>query len=118
MILYKDINSEDVETIATNETAIRESIRNIILIHKHSMPGVREFGSRLNELLFEEPDKQIKDLIKLEIMTLINNFEPRVNVVYVEVDFDDGHNLTATVAYKFKESFLGGREDTVKMLLK
>lgn len=84
-----------------NETAIARSIRNLVLTYQ----GERFFnpilGSKVSRLLFESVDEITASAIQEEIRTTINNFEPRVNLLSVDVspDFDNGE-FNVTVRYE------------------
>lgn len=68
-----------------NETAIARSIRNIVL----TQPGERffdnEFGSSLSNSLFENMSDIAADTIKGQIRNSISRFEPRVELIDVQV---------------------------------
>ena len=84
-----------------NETAIARSIRNLVLTYQ----GERFFnpilGSKVSRLLFENVDEITASAIQEEITTTINNFEPRVNLLSVDVspDYDNGE-FNVTVRYE------------------
>ena len=68
-----------------NETAIARSIRNLIF----TLPGERFFnqnlGSRISNSLFENIDNTSAGIIQDEIKNTIENYEPRVDLISVEV---------------------------------
>ena len=74
-----------------NENAIARSVRNIVF----TLPGEKffeeDFGCRISASLFENMDDITANLIKDEITESIENFEPRVNLLEVEVipEFDN-----------------------------
>jgi phage baseplate assembly protein W len=84
-----------------NETAIARSLRNLVLTYQ----GERFFnpilGSKVSRLLFESVDEITASAIQEEIATTINNFEPRVNLLSVDVspDYDNGE-FNVTVRYE------------------
>jgi len=84
-----------------NETAIARSVRNLVL----TAQGERFFnpilGSKVSKLLFENVDEITASAIKEEITTTINNFEPRANLLSVDVspDYDNGE-FNVTVKYE------------------
>lgn len=105
---FKDISSSfqvnplTYDLIAIkNETAIARSIRNLVLTYQ----GERFFnpilGSRVSRLLFENLDEITASAIQEEIETTINNFEPRVNLLSVDVSPDyDNNEFNVTVRYE------------------
>ena len=72
--------------ILKNESAIRRSVRNIV----ETIPTEKffnpDFGSDVYKSLFDFVDFGTANVIQDQIKTAINNFEPRVENVKVEVD--------------------------------
>jgi len=68
-----------------NETAIARSVRNLIL----TLPGERFFnqnlGSNVSKSLFENLDDISASILSTEIRNTINNYEPRVDLIEVNV---------------------------------
>ena len=64
-----------------NENAIARAVRNIIL----TTPGEKffdpDFGSNINEILFENVSEITADSIKEEIENSLQNYEPRVEII-------------------------------------
>lgn len=90
--LYSDFYNDFTKNPLTNDIArkanedsVKQSIRNIILTNKGERPFYPEFGSNIRNMLFENitPDRLIimKDIIK----EAIKNYEPRANVINVDV---------------------------------
>ncbi len=84
-----------------NTNAIARSVRNIIL----TSPGEKffnpDFGSNVSKLLFENLDEVTALAIRDEIETAINNYEPRVSLIDVEVTPDfDNNSLDAKIKYR------------------
>ena len=80
-----------------NVNAITRSIRNIIL----TTPGEKffdpDFGSNVSKLLFENVDDITASQIQEEIEFSINNYEPRVKLLSVEINPDFDNNLFDTI---------------------
>ena len=74
-----------------NESAIARSVRNIIF----TLPGEKffdeDFGSRISASLFENIDEITAGIINDEISNSIERYEPRVDLINVEVfpNFDN-----------------------------
>ena len=72
--------------VLKNANAIRRSVRNLV----QTIPGERFFnpllGSSVYDSLFDLADFGTSSLIESEIVTTIDNFEPRVENVRVTVD--------------------------------
>ena len=86
--------------ILKNESAIRRSVRNIV----ETIPTEKffnpEFGSDVYKSLFDFVDFGTATIIQDQIKTSINNFEPRVDNVRVEVDPEpDLNQFEVTIIY-------------------
>ena len=72
--------------VIKNADAIRRSVRNLV----QTIPGERFFnpllGSSVYDSMFDLADFGTSSLIESEILTTIDNFEPRVTNVRVRVD--------------------------------
>jgi phage baseplate assembly protein W len=72
--------------VLKNANAIRRSVRNLV----QTIPGERFFnpilGSSVYDSIFDLADFGTSSLIEAEILTTIENFEPRVANVRVRVD--------------------------------
>ena len=74
-----------------NENAIARAVRNIVL----TTPGEKffdpDFGSNVGEILFENVDDITAVSIEDEIKSSLKNYEPRVELIDVNVDpnFDE-----------------------------
>ena len=72
-------------SILKNENAIKKSVRNLI----QTIPTERFFnpvlGSEVRDSLFEFVDFGTASVIEEQILTTLNNFEPRIDNVSVDV---------------------------------
>ena len=84
-----------------NENAIARSIKNIVF----TLPGEKffdeDFGSTVSQTLFENVDRITASNISDEIIQSIITYEPRVELLSVDVvpDFD-ANILDVTIVYK------------------
>ena len=84
-----------------NVNAITRSIRNIVL----TIPGEKffdpDFGSNVSRLLFENVDDITASQIQEEIEFSINNYEPRVKLLDVQVIADnDNASFDTIITYE------------------
>lgn len=98
-IVYSDINSNysrDLKTsdfkVDENNNAIRNSLRNILLTKKMERRMLPEFGSSLEQLLFEPIDNDTAKRIGSIILDEIDYWEPRINILNIEVIADEEKN--------------------------
>lgn len=86
--------------VLKNERAINKSVQNIV----ETIPGEKyfnpSFGSDVRSMLFELVDFGSSALIEDQILTSINNYEPRVNNVKVNAEPQpDINSFEITVNY-------------------
>ena len=96
------VNPLNYDLIALkNESAIARSVRNLVL----TQPGERFFnenlGSAISASLFENMDDMSASVIRDEIRSTINNYEPRVQLINVNVSPNyDNNEFNVTIQYK------------------
>ena len=87
--------------VLKNERAINKSVKNIV----QTIPGEKffdpNFGSDVRSQLFELVDFGTADLIEQQILVALENYEPRIEQVQVEVDPQpDKNEFNVTVIYE------------------
>ena len=88
--IFKDLNlafeqntaTKDIQKI-TDIEAVKRSVRNLINTNHYEKPFHPEIGSNLRAMLFELMTPQMNHVISKQIENLINNYEPRCNLVQV-----------------------------------
>ena len=104
---FKDINlsfkrhpvTNDVLTIR-DEDAIKRSVRNIIFTILGEKPFEPEFGSVINDSLFELNTSLNEMKVSDEIKQSLLNFEPRIDNIRVTVSiYPDSNELNCAVQY-------------------
>lgn len=68
-----------------DEEAVKESLKNIILMDKGEKLFQPSFGGNIRAMLFELNSPATLKLIQEQIKSTINNYEPRVELIDVEV---------------------------------
>ena len=88
--IYKDLNLNFEQNTATKDIqkikdveAVKRSVRNLINTNHYEKPFHPEIGSNLRAMLFELMTPQMNHVISKQIENLINNYEPRCNLVQV-----------------------------------
>lgn len=84
--IKKDVN------IFVDDTAIINSIKNLLLTNHYERPFNPDLGSNVRKLLFENIDAVTAIMIEREITQTIANFEPRVSVIGTTVIPDYTNN--------------------------
>ena len=92
--------NDDLITLK-NESAIARSIRNIVF----TSPGEKffnpDFGSNISKVLFENIDEITAVSIQEEIENSLSNYEPRVEIIDVNVKPDyDQHQFDVMISYR------------------
>ena len=104
---FKDINlsfkrhpvTNDVITIR-DEDAIKRSVKNIIFTILGEKPFEPEFGSVINDSLFELNTSLNEMRVADEIKQSLLNYEPRIDNIKVDVSiYPDSNDLNCTVQY-------------------
>ena len=104
----KDINlsfkrhpvTNDVVTIR-DEDAIKRSVKNIIFTIVGEKPYSPNFGSKINDSLFELTTSLSEISISDQIKSSLRNFEPRIDNVEASVSIlADSHEMNCTVQYE------------------
>ena len=104
---FKDINlsfkrhpvTNDVLTVS-NEDAIKRSVKNIIFTILGEKPFEPEFGSVINDSLFELNTSLNEMKVSDEIKQSLLNFEPRIDNIRVTVSiYPDSNELNCAVQY-------------------
>lgn len=75
-----------------NEEAVKQSVRNLLLTDKYERPFHPEIGSNLRSILFENMTPGIKPVMDEYISDVINNYEPRANLIATNLLFDNDLN--------------------------
>jgi phage baseplate assembly protein W len=83
-----------------NENNIRNSVKNLILTRHYERPFHSEIGSNVNKMMFENPTPGVVVLLRREIEDVIRNFEPRVQVLDIDIIFSpDSHYIYVTLVF-------------------
>ena len=80
--------------------AINQSLKNLILMKSFDSPFHPEIGCQIHSLLFELFTPITAISLQRAITYCIENFEPRVKLINVEVQDDpDGHSIIISINY-------------------
>ena len=84
-----------------NENAIARSVKNLVLTNLQERPFDPVLGSRITKSLFELMGVGSATVIADEIRNTIDNYEPRVRLLNVEVTpYYDANAYDVTIAYE------------------
>lgn len=102
--MYKDIGSKVSGDFKSdlNEDAIKNSIRNIILTRKGTVPGKPYFGSNIYNVIFELVTPLTLMLAKNYVTEALSEFENRIDLTDVDINFIEEYNkMTIDVYYSY-----------------
>lgn len=88
-------------TLRFDENAVKTSLRNLILTSNYERPFHSEIGSPIKRLLFEPATPMTQVMIKKAVEDTVINFEPRVQLLEVDVNVS-GDNNSVYVSIYFK----------------
>ena len=79
-------------------------MKNLVLTDNFERPFKPGIGANIRAILFELTDEDLTDEIALRVEKLLENFEPRIEDVRVEVSEDalDSNALNVTIYYNIK----------------
>lgn len=83
-----DLNTESKLELVYNEDAINKSIVTILGTRKSTRPFRRDFGSYVNDILFDPMDEITTSRLRREIIDAIQEWEPRISLDKTEVILD------------------------------
>lgn len=100
-IIYSDIDLDFTQTtegdvkVIYNLDAIKQSIKNIILSPHGSRTIYQDpyFGCGVFKLLFEKMSSVTEILIQEEIESALNNYEPRIEIIELNVEGHENNNF-------------------------
>jgi len=83
--------SNDINKV-TDITAIKRSIRNLVLTNHYEKPFHPEIGSGVRDILFEPMTPFISHILTMKVLDVIENFEPRAKVINISARPDIDRN--------------------------
>jgi phage baseplate assembly protein W len=105
--IWKDLNmnftkhplTDDVNRVYDVES-IKRSLKNLMLTNYGERPFQPLLGSNIQALLFEPMDPFTISMLRDQIEMLIENFEPRVQIINLEVNGMDDNQLRVSLNFK------------------
>lgn len=86
--------------VLKNEDAIKKSVSNIIRTTLGERFFNINFGTRINDYLFENTTQDLVFTVRDEIQDALDNYEPRIEVDRIKVDIPpDSNELNVEVVY-------------------
>ncbi len=106
-IVYSDLNDQTpTDTpLVYNHKSIKQNIERLFDIIKGTVPFERRLGARLRSLLFRLMNAETELAIFTELIQVIEEWEPRVEIDYSissVISNKDQHTYDVIIAYKLK----------------
>jgi phage baseplate assembly protein W len=100
--MYKDLINLTQTT--SDYKAINNSIKNILLTRKGSVPGNPRFGSDLYKLLFTQMDQTTESIAKNFIKEALSEFEDRIIIDNISFTMVDEYNkVVCNIDYRYRD---------------
>lgn len=81
--------------------SVKQSIKNLLLTNHYEKPFRPFFGANLRGLLFELADDQTESEVSVNIATAIQTYEPRVEVMDIDVNIlPDQNDMRVSIVFK------------------
>lgn len=106
-VIYSDVDSNAPKTnrLLYNLDAVHQSVENILFCKRLEMPFLRDFGSNLEDLLFEPMDQFTANNIYVQVISSIERWDDRVIInksrSWVRPNYDN-HAYDVQLVYKVK----------------
>lgn len=90
-------------SLKKDEEAVKEALKNIIFMDKGEKLFQPTFGGNIKAMLFELNTPVTLKLIQEQIKTTINNYEPRVELIDVEIySLIDNNSVVIKIIYALR----------------
>ena len=95
---FKTYTNKDVK-LKTGENAIKQSIKNLLMINKYEKPFKPNISAGLEGILFEPIQDSSAITLEIAIEDILNTYEPRIivhSVDVIAVEEDNQYDITVT----------------------
>lgn len=112
--MYKDIST--IENYVTDLDALKNSIRNILLTKKGSLPGKPTFGSDLYRIIFKPLDHLTISIAKNYIEEALTKFEDRIVVEEIQMKkVEEFNKLIIDIYFSYTDDSLNEIQDSTAL---
>jgi len=88
-------------TMVYDDASVKQSVKHLVLYNFYEVPFSPWMGGNLVSQLFEPTDPITNDVIKNQIFSVLEQEEPRVQIIEILVKFNEQNN-SYHVTIKFK----------------
>lgn len=99
-----NVNTGDLTTVS-NEKSIAQSLKTLVNYNFYDIPFQPRLGSNIRSKLFDLVSDITSESIKTDLKLLIENFEPRVEVIDIKSSVSsDKHGIDVALTYRARTS--------------
>jgi phage baseplate assembly protein W len=92
-------------SIKKDDYAIKQALHTLVLTKFYEKPFHPEFGSHVNDILFEPVNFITKERVKDSIINTIENWEYRIKIISVDVNIqEDENSFSVSITYKLNNT--------------
>ena len=103
---FSDIDIDFTRNLVTSDVnkiedviAVKRAVKNLVQTNFYERPFQPELGCGIRELLFENFTPMTKVFLENKITEVLLNFEPRIDLNSVRVDYDQDNNILIVDIY-------------------
>lgn len=112
--MYKDFNN--LSNAVTDLQAIKNSIKNILLTPKGSLPGKPEFGSDLYKVLFSQMDHLTESMAKRFVKEALRKYEDRITIIGIEIKkVEEFNKLVIDLLFSYTDKEFNNTQDSTSI---
>ena len=98
-----DNDTKDIRFVSGNADIV-QSIKNIVLTRTRERPFNDYFGTKVIDLLFDQPSYATLSFLQADIKTILDGLEPRIVVDSVTIDYpytaEKGTDIKINIKYR------------------
>jgi len=88
-----------------DDNAIKAAVKHLVLTRNYERPFHSEVGSPIKALMFENAGPMLNVMLERAISDVINNFEPRVVLLSVDVNSNPDNNAVyVTITFRIAQT--------------
>lgn len=100
--MYKDITDINIDSTGVN--AIKQSIKNILLTRRGSVPGKPRFGCDIYNIIFNPLDHLTISMARNYIKEALSEYEQRITVQKVDIEKVEEYNrMVINVTFTYRD---------------
>jgi len=107
-VKFSEGKNDQLLELASGVDVINQSIKLILGTRIGERFNNNEFGSNINDLIFEPNDLILKDLLYYSIVTALQRWEKRITILDINFDEQSEHLIHIVINYKINSTHTVG----------